>query len=117
MTNLKFICPAKVLGQFGHVSLPAIKGGRGSTIWMPASALRGDGVNDEGRLDVRSFIDSKIVDPCGEGEMKVWFPLSSSNEGFESVEAKEESEEDRFRTAQPPAMYWLVSETKSVRSR
>jgi len=86
-------------------------------IWIPASVLRGDGVKDGSRLDIDSSIDSEIIGPRGEGDMEVWFPLSSSNEGFETVEAKEISEGDRFRTPQPPATYWLASETDSVRSR
>jgi hypothetical protein len=80
----------------------------------PVSKLRGDGVKDGSRLD--PFIDSKIVEPCGEGDMGVWFPLSLSSEGLETVEAKGISEREGYRTAQPPVTYWLASETDSVRS-
>lgn len=82
-----------------------------------ASKFRDGGVKDGSRLDIDPLIDSKFVDPCGEGDIEVWFPLSSSIEGLETGESREVLEEEEFRTAQPPATYWLASETDSVRSR
>lgn len=83
----------------------------------PASCVRGDDVKDGSWLDIDPFIDSKIVDPCGEGDKEVWFPLSLSSKGLEDEEATEVSEREGLCTAQPPATYWLASETDSVRSR
>jgi hypothetical protein len=36
-----------------------------------ASKVRGGGVKDGSRLDIDPFIDSKFVDPCGEGGIEV----------------------------------------------
>lgn len=116
---MSLACSVKFLGQFGHVNLPVDGGESGTTLWIlgTISKIRGGCVKDESRLDIDPFIDSKFVDPCGEGEMEVWFPLSSSSEGLETVEPIEVSEREGYRTAQPPVTYWLASETDSVRSR
>jgi hypothetical protein len=92
----------------------------GTTAWTfgPACGVRGDdGVGDVSCPDNDPFTDSRAVVLLEEGEIEVWFVLSSSSEGLEGVETNELAEEERSRTTPPTTeTHWLASETDSVRS-
>jgi hypothetical protein len=64
----------------------------GTTAWTfgLACGLRGDdGVGDVSCPDIDPFTDSRAVVLHEEGEIEVWFALSSSSEGLEGVETDE----------------------------
>jgi len=115
---LAFANPGNFLGHLGHMYWPF---GRfiGATAWTlgPASGVRGDdGAGYVSCPSIDPFTDSRAV-VLLEGEIEVWFALSSSNEGLESVEADELAERERSRTTPPTTeTHWLASETDSVRS-
>jgi len=117
---LAFANPGNFLGHLGHMYWPF---GRciGATAWTlgPACGVRGnDGARDGSCPGIDPFTDSRAVVLLEEGEIEVWFALSSSSEGLEGVETDELAERERSRTTPPTTeTHWLASETDSVRSR
>jgi hypothetical protein len=64
----------------------------GATAWTlgPKGGVRGDdGAGDVSRPGIDPFTESRAVALLEEGEIEVWFALSSSSEGLEGVETDE----------------------------
>ena len=57
-----------------------------------------------------------VVD-CDSGDIEVWFPLSSSNEGLEKEPGEVLGTRETSRTALSTASFWLASETDLEQSR
>jgi hypothetical protein len=115
-TYLALARSGNVRGHLGHLNVPSISdmGAMSSAI---VRGTRGPGRKRTQGLDIGPFIDSEDVAVSEKGDIEVWFPLSSSNEGLERSGSGESAERERSRTIPSSATYWLGSETNSARSR
>lgn len=117
LTHLASPSSGKDLGHFGHLKRPFGRG-KGTTSWVTSPAAdRGGGVKDASLLDIDPFKVCRGVVDCDSGDMEVWYPLSSSNEGLETESEGMSGTKETSCTALSTASFWLASETNLERSR